>query len=991
MRNGMGTSMAALLAALMLSGAALAAPKDPPPPGTGETVTFDVHEGTSMAVSISPDERRLAIDLQGALWIVPAKGGRAQRITDLFYDARQPMWAPDGASLVFFAYRDGNYDLWTIRPDGSGARQLTTGMSDDREPVYSPDGRFVAFSSDRAGAGDPGYNIWTLEIATGALRQMTANTFEDRLPAWSADGREILFSSLRGAKAEVWAVPAEGGAERAVRQGAGRIDAPSPGPAGGAAYVVQDEAGSRLELDGAIVSGTENVFPFRVSWGARSRAAYYVSDGRIRRRARGRTSTVPFTAALTVTRPSYARAKRDFDSTAPRRALGIERPTISPDGTRIAFVAVGDLYLAEVKGDGTPRNLTSDHAMDSDPAWSPDGRTIAYTSDKGGGLPQLWLRDLASGRDRQLTRLDTQPLGAAWSPEGDRIAFIDVDGRWGVAGLCVVEVATGKVTRLQASLPQPGSPTWSADGKRIALPLSKLFSKSFREGLNQIWIVPADGKGAPAWQEPDPKVSIDTRGGGGPAWSPDGTRMAAIYEGLLKVWPVAPDGTPTGAPRTVAADPAHYPSWAADSRTLLFQSNDRLKTVDVETGTVADVPMTLTYTLDRPRGRTLVHAGALVDAVRDETQRDKDIVIEGNRIVAVRDHDPALHAAADRVVNGAGLTAIPGLIEHHSHVQKDFGAAGHRAWLAYGITTVRDPGSQMYYGIEDREAAEAGVRIGPRIYTNGPLLEWQRVYYKMGVAVSGAAHLERELERARLLRYDVLKSYVRMPDVQQRRIVEAAHAMGVPVTGHEIYPAAYTGVDATEHMGATSRRGYSPKQGPQGRAYEDVVQLFGQSRRVVTPTLFGSLIGYLEKYPAYRDDPRLKLYPAWAQQSVLGPSDFPLAALGLQGALAGVKAVYDAGAQVAAGTDTPIAINLHSEIAAYVDAGLTPFQALQTATSTPARALNLEAGTIEAGKLADIVLIEGDPRSDIAATFNVRTVVLNGRAYEMKDLLEGRE
>lgn len=976
-------------AALLLPSSVLAASLELPPPGPVETVSFDATEGTSMSVSVSPDGRQLAIDLQGSLWILPAKGGRARRITDLFSDARQPIWAPDGKSIAFFAYRDGTYDLWTIRPDGSDLRQLTTGLFDDREPIWSPDGRTIAFSSDRTGAGGPGYHIWTLDVASGAVRQVTANAFEDRLPAWSADGSELIYSSTRDGKTALWASPAAGGTERAVRQDNARIDAPAPAPVGRTmAAVVQDAQGSRLEVDGASVSGTENVFPFRISWARDGRSFFYVSDGRIRRRAGGRTTTVPFTARLEVSRPGYARAKRDWDSVAPRRALGIERPSISPDGARIAFVAVGDLYVADAKG-GAPRNLTNDHAMDSDPAWSPDGTRIAYTSDKGGGLPQLWIRDMRTGRDRRLTELTTQPLAAAWSPSGDRIAFIDVDGRWGVAGLCVLDVASGKVTRLQASLPQPGSPTWSADGKLIALPLSKLFSKSFREGTNQIWVVPADGSGTPGWREPDTRVGIDTRGGGGPAWSPDGTRMAAIYEGLLKVWTVSADGTPTAAPRTIALDAAHFPSWTADSRTILFQSNDRLKTVNVETGVVTDVPLELTYTLAKPRGRTLVHAGALVDSVRDATQANKDIVIEGNRIVAVQDHDPALHTAADRVVDGTGLTAIPGLIEHHSHVQKDFGAAGHRAWLAYGITTVRDPGSQMYYGIEDREAAEAGVRIGPRIYTNGPLLEWQRVYYKMGVAVSGPAHLERELERARLLKYDVLKSYVRMPDVQQRRIVEAAHAMGVPVTGHEIYPAAYTGVDGTEHMGATSRRGYSPKQGPQGRSYQDVIQLFGQSRRTVTPTLFGALDAYFKQHPSYRSDPRVALYPQWAQQSVLGPSDFPLAALGLDGAKAGVKAVHDAGALVTAGTDTPIATNLHAEIAAYVDAGLTPFQALQTATVNPARALNLDAGTIEPGKLADIVLVEGDPRADIAATFNVRTVIANGTPYTMKALLEG--
>jgi Tol biopolymer transport system component len=992
------SSLLAAAAAIVCTATALpaqtAAPTGSLPAGASKPIAIDVHEGTSMAVSVSPDGKSLAVDLQGSLWIIPSRGGTAKRITDYFNDARQPVWAPDGKSLVFFGYRDGNYDLWRIAPDGTGLRKLTDGIFDDRDPAFSPDGRFIAFASDRAAPGaapqSGNYNIWTLEVATGTLRQITSNPFEDRLPTWSPDGREVAYSSPRDGKNGIWATAVAGGAERLLKSAKGRIDAPSYGPGGQLAVVTADDSASRLEVGDTVVSGAENVFPFRVSWLPGNGGFYYVSDGKIRKRSGNRTSTVEFTARLEVTRPNYVRAKRDFDSTAPRTALGIERPTISPDGSRIAFVAVGDLYVARVKG-GTPENLTKDHALDADPAWSPDGQSLAYSSDRGGGLPQLWIRDLRSGRARQLTNIDTQPLGAAWSPDGKRIAFIDVDGRWGVAGVCVIDVATGKIIRLQGSLPQPGSPSWSADGRFVAITLSKLFSKSFREGTNQVYIIPTDGKTAPFWQLPDPSIGIDTRGGGGPAWSPDGTKMAAIYEGLLKVWSVSPEGAPLGPPRAYSSEIAHYPTWTADSRNILYQSNDRLKLVEVETGATTDVPLTLTYTFAKPTGRTIVHASGLIDAVRDETQRDRDIVIDGNRIVEVRAHDPALHAGA-KVIDGTGLTAIPGLIEHHAHAQKDFGAAAHRAWLAYGITSVRDPGNQLYYGIEDREAAEAGVRIGPRIFTTGPLLEWQRVYYKMGVAVAGPAHLERELERARILKHEIVKSYVRMPDLQQRRIVEAAHAMGVPVTGHEIFPAAYVGVDATEHTGATSRRGYSPKQGPQGGSYEDVVKLFGVSQRVVTPTLFGSLIMYLEENPSFRNDPRLKLYPLWAQQSVASSgADFTAAAAGLPGALRAVKAIYDAGGKVAAGTDTTIAINLLSEVAAYVDAGLTPFQALQTATVNPAQSLNLDAGTIEAGKLADITLVKGDPRVDIATLYNVRTVIANGTAYTMDELLNPKE
>ena len=983
----MKTAIKLLSLALLSAGAAsaYAQPANLPPPGGETPVAFDVHEGTSMAVSVSPDGKWLAVDLQGSLWIIPAKGGKAVRITDYFNDARQPVWAPDGSHLAYFSYREGGYDLWTIKPDGSDMKKLTQGTYDDREPAFSPDGKSIAFSSDRSG----NYDIWTLDIANSALKQISRNGREDKLPSWSPDGARIAYAGVEGNKTALYATTLADGTESLLKQVEGRIDAPSFGPTGQLAYVVQDAKGSRLEIDGKSVSGTENVFPFRLSW-KKDGSYFYVSDGKIRSGKGGKSANVPFAATLEVVTPNYARAKRDWDSTAPRKALGIVHPTLSPDGSRIAFAALGDLYVMSAKG-GVPENLTKDGALDTDPAWSPDGQSLVYSSDKGGGLPQLWIRDFKTGKDRRLTNIDTQPLGAAWSHDGTRIAYIDVDGRWGVAGVCVIDVATGKITRLQGSLGQPGAPSWSADGKHVAISLSYKFSNSFREGTNQVYMIPTDGVGKPFWQIPEANMSMDIRGGSGPAWSPDGTKMAGIYEGLLKIWPVGADGKPEGPPRAYSSDIAFFPTWSGDSKTVLYQSADRLKSIDTETGVVTDIPVNLTYKLDKPAGRTVVHVSNLIDSIKDETQHDKDIVIEGNRIVSVSPHDPALHKA-DHFIDGTGLTAIPGLIEYHSHAQKDFGSNLERAWLAYGITTVRDPGTQIYDAIEDREAAESGVRISPRLYVAGPLLEWQRVYYKMGVAVSSPAHLEREFVRMRALKYDMIKSYVRMPDVYQRRIVQAAHEIGIPVSGHEIFPAAFSGVDGTEHMGATSRRGYSPKQGPMGMAYEDVIALFSKSGRTLTPTLFGALTGYFEKNPSYATDTRVNLYPSWARETVTGTD--PMAAMirpMMAGSLLSLKKMYDGGTHVVAGTDTMIATNLHAEISAYVDAGLTPFQALQTATVNSARALNLDAGTLEAGKLADIVLLDGDPRENIANTFKVKTTIVNGKAHTVEELLASGE
>ena len=987
--------MLLVLGAMVAGLVAQAQPKPAAPRAAAAPIDVTVHEGTSMSVALSPDGRTLAVDLQGSIWTLPAAGGVMTRITDPFNDARQPRWAPDGRTITFFAYRDGGYDIWSVNPDGGNQRKITWGTFDDREPIWSHDGTRVAFSSDRGNPLGSDYNIWMLDTRSGAITQLTKAPSEDFMPAWSPDDTEIAFASSRDRYDGLWVVTVATGVERKVRTVAGaRIDAPSWGPGGQLLDHVPAANQTRYDLDGKTVTGAENVFAFRASWASPSEFIY-VSDGKIRKRSVAGLpmQTLDFTATMQVTQPQYTRRVRDFTSAAPRKALGIVRPVISPDGTQVAFAAVGDIYVMPIGGAAV--NVTKDAALDTDPSWSPDGSSLVYSSDKDSEQLQLWIRDLKSGRSRKVTNLATQPQGASFSPDGKRLVFFNVDGMWRVAEMSILDLDSGRVTKIHDSLPQPGTPTWSPDGKRVALAGIAPMTVRFREGTNQVQTISASG-GDVKWYAPIPMLSIDSRGGGGPVWSPDGTKMAAIYEGVLSVWPVAASGEPQGPPRRVTSESAHAPSWQGDSRHILYQSLDQLRIVDIETGETRTVPLSLTWTPAIPKTRIVIHAGRLLDMKSANPRTNVDITVIGNKIVSVAPHAAANHAKAE-VVDASNLTVMPGLVEFHSHLQKDYGAAQGRAWLAFGVTTVRSPGNTPYEAVEDREATEAGVRPGPRVYGTGYLMEWNRVYYKMGIAISNVSHFEMELQRAKVLEHDLIKSYVRLPDLQQKRMVEFAHGIGVPVATHEIWPAALVGVDNTEHTTATSRRGYSPKMAtsssPNGlqTAYQDVVQLFGKSGRIFCPMISGGGARKLfEDDPTLKLDPRFTLYPGWIQRQVAGQ---PAAAnpggggdpTGGSGKM--VLDIMKAGGLVVAGTDTPNAVNLHGELMSYRMAGMAPFDVLKTATVNPAKALGLDAGTIEAGKLADIIMIDGDPLANIAVTTKVRKVMANGRMHEVEQLV----
>jgi Tol biopolymer transport system component len=995
-----------------------------------QTTSVVVSEGTSMSVSISPDGLTLAIDLQGTVWTLPSTGGAAKAVTDFYNDARHPGFSPDGKSVVFQGYRAGTYDIWAVGTDGSNQRQLTRGPFDDREPAWSHDGFRVAFSSDRGesisagqpAAGSANYNVWILDTRNGQLTQVTKDRADDFMPTWSPDDSEIAFISTRAGGQTIWAVNVASGVERRVSAEGVRADAPSWGPGGRIVYHSTAGNGSQLEVDGTGLTGEENAFPFRASW-ASANEIVYVSDGKIRRRALdgGASRTIEFSATLPVraasARPGSAmtgsRILPPPTAHRPHPVKGVLSPAISPDGKSIAFAAIGDLYLYTLGSKSD--NITRDRFIDTEPAWSPDGRQIAWSSDRAGQLLDIWLLDYRTGTKRRLTSTDGSAMGAAWSPDGKQIAFLNVDGVWRRASVNVVDVATGDVRQIHPPLFGPGNPTWSRDGKRVLIAALTPYSGRFREGTNQLLSIAAGG-GDSTWYTPIPHQSIDSRVGNGPVISPDGSRMAVVYEGKVWLIPVAADGAPTGPPRRLTSEISYMPTWTADSKSILYQSNDRLRMINVATGAVRTIPFNLQYTPAAPTERYVIHAGRLVDMKSDAARQNMDIVINGNLIASVVPHSEQLHQNT-RLIDASNQTVMPGLIEYHSHMQKDLGEAHERVALAFGITTVRSPGSTPYEGVEDKEAVDAGVRIGPRIVAAGYLMEWQRVYYKMAVAIKDSTHLELELQRAKALGHDVLKAYVRMPDLQARRVAQFGRANGMSTSSHEVYPAALSGLDGTEHTTGTSRRGFSPKVATLSRSYDDVAQLWGKSGMTFTPTLAlggGTLARMIAADTALRADERFALYPSWLSAQVTGggrggarggAAGGGRGAAGRAGAAGGrggrggganqggidamIVGAQNAGARVVAGTDTPNAANVQAELIAYVAAGMTPFQALKTATVNPAQALGLNVGTIEPGRLADLAIVDGNPLQDPSATYRVTQVIANGTAFTRRALIEG--
>ena len=948
-------------------------------PGPGRDVEITVTEGTSMAVAASPDRLWIAIDLLGSVWVLPFRGGEARRITPTTLEAHRPTWAPDGRTVAFQGFGDdGAWHLYSVGINHEGLKQITRSTFDDREPAWSHDGSRMLFSSNRGG-GSP--TIWEVTLASGATRRVARRP--GTMPSWRPGDDGFLFASYDPRQKDtdgIWATDLDGRERLAVPAPTGFVGSPAISPDGELIACV--DAG-RLRIGLQPVTPSEEVFQSRPQWLSRNEILYS-ADGHIKRRAlNGLSTEIRFQARVSLTRPTYTAVHRVLEPSGPQRLVGIVNPAVSPDGTRIAFTALGDLWILPI-GD-RPIRLTSDQFVELDPAWSPDGTRIAFGSDRGGSMA-LWVHDFRAGIAALMSKGRGRVSGTAWSPDGRLIAYAaNRDELFAFDSRTNTEVGgwvPGTVNREEAE-PMPlfgqlGRATWGPDSRALAFDAE-------RNDPNHILVYRFDEhvtRGA--LLQPDPSITRDINS---PAWSPNGVKMVFAADGRLWVVPVDPTtATATSMPVSIAEEFSESPSWDADSRRLVYLTPSGLRRLS-DGGPLEPVVADLGWAPSRPPRRVVVHAGQVFDGRSDALRGQTDIVIENGVIADVTPHTDDLHAGA--VVDAGEETVLPGFIDARTSIDPTYGEALGRIWLAYGITSVRDVALPAYAGIEQREAIGHGRRIGPRVFIAGEPFDGRRIGHSTSIASD--QQIEPALARATLLGVDFLTMRGRLGGSFERRLANYAHARGLRATTGDLFAAIAFGFDELDM--------------PMGRSYRDVIDAIGQSEMMLAPMLSragGFQLSY-ETDRSWLQDPRLALFPApLARRYEALAARLPRLAdqqivrrleESIKPRREAVKAIAAAGGRIVAGTDAPLGdlpygLSLHSELEQLVLAGMPPFRVLQAATSTAAEALGVgdELGTIEPGKIADLVFLGGDPRQDIRRTRDVRRVMRGGRVYDAASL-----
>lgn len=971
---------------------------------TDESLDLVLTQGTNLAVAVNPRDGDRVIALQSTLYLQRAQQVETIRLTDRREDAWEPDFHPDGDRVVYEGYRDGSFDLWQLDPYDVNVSptKLTQGPFDDREPQFSPNGEQVIFSSDRSGS----YDIWQVSAARGpgtATKNPLQLTFLDEeahSPAWhpQGDGFAYLVTSREGSQV-YW--QRKVGEPQLLLKSQSRFAGLQFLPDGkrlSLRTLDRDSTGNALSSLSLLDTETQelqsltppaaDVFPFRAQWQPDG-SAVFTADGVIKRwSVNAPIDEIPFQVDVPVERSSYVYKPRDFDSTEPMSVLGISYPTLSPNGEQLAFSALGDLYTWDITRQRMEK-ITDDPAADQTPRWSRDGRRLAWISDKGGTY-RIWTLDRDSGDVRSRAFEQKFISFPAWSPDGRKLAyFTDVPANpllHVVGQLTVFDIETGQQTPILSPMP-PQPVNWSADGEYLLTTRLKPYSQRFREGLYVL--VAANIETGDAHDiAPVAHRSITH------ATLSDDYRVTYSQDGVLNTLQLDASMHPVGPPEVLIDSLADMPSISYSGKYVAYLAGDKLYRLELSTRELKDITPPLAWQRDVPDERWILRAKRMFDGRSDAYVYNVDIQIDRNRIAAIGaiDLDTTLP-----VVDAGDKTVIPGLFESHAHIgDHNLSETQGRTWLAYGVTSVRDPGSNPYLANERKEAWESGRRVGPRTFITGHNMDGNRVYYAVVEGISSDAHLERALQRNQALNVDFVKTYVRLSDRRQQRVVEFAHELGIPVTSHELLPAAAFGVDNVEHFTGTSRRGYATKISELGRSYQDVTEVLASTGMGIVPTMVvpGVVLTFEEQNDLYNTPQFTAMYGPEAKKNY---QDF----MGFFGP--GSEAYVDAygelltkliarGALVGAGTDspfTPFGTGLHAELRLYEREGLQPYEILRAATFQSARIAHVEKdlGSIEVGKLADMVVVDGDPLQSVSELTHVTGTVKNGRYYTIAELL----
>lgn len=1013
-----------------------------------KTHKFTTSEGTWMNLDVSPDGKTIVFDMLGDIYQMPITGGKAKVLRSGIPFEIQPRYSSDGKYISFTSDAGGGDNIWIMKADGSDSKQVTKeGFQLLNNATWMPDGNYLVarkhFTSSRSlGAGE----MWQYHISGGSGVQLTKRKNDQQdvnEPVISPDGKYMYYSEdvapggyfkyNKDPNSEIYAIKRydfETGETEKITGGPGGAARPQISRDGKllayvkrvrtatVLYVHNLETGEegpvydKLNKDQQAAWALFGVYP-NFNWMPNNEEIIIWTGGKIQKIniKTNQATVIPFTADIAIDiadRVHFDTPISDKDFTIKM----IRDAVTSPDGKTVVFRALGYLWTKNLPN-GSPKRLTTDTDFEAEPTFTSNGKEIIYVSWNDSNLGAIRKINLESKKSIKLTSEKGIYRTPSLSPDQKTIVYVKEDGNMdqGFAfskktGIYSMNFIGGKSKFITS---KGEYPLFTKDGNRIFFQTGGVF---FGDLTKELKSVDLNGK--------EERTHIKSKYANRLVPSPDNQWIAFTHLHKAYVAPLNINGQEVDLDEKTTNVPVSELSkeaginlhWSPDSKNVMWMLGDSYfsnaikhrftflpgSPEKVEKPSDIGIKIDLKSKVDKPKGQIALTNARIITMDGDKVIENGSIIINGNRIEAIGDASSITIPETAKVYDLTGKTIMPGMVDAHAHIGAfRYGLTTQQNWplyanLAFGVTTSHDPSSNTESIFTLSEMVKSGAIVGPRIYSTGFILYGAEGDFK--AVVNNLDDARFAVRRTKVFGALSVKSYNQPRRDQRQQVLQAAREEEinvVPEGGSTFFTNMTMVIDG--HTGVEHNIPVAP-------VYKDVLELWGASKVGYTPTLivnYGGLNAeyyWYQKTNVWENKKLLQFTPravidSRSRYRMMAPDDEYENDHILTSKT--VKALADSGVQVNMGAHGQLqGMGAHWELWSIQQGGMSNLEALKTATINAANYIGAgnDIGSLEKGKLADILVLKKNPLENIQNSNSLLYTIANGRIYESETMDE---